>query len=114
MYWQMRVTCPAGQRLTTNEQWYDRKNKYGQVISSFQRYIADKDICMACSLALECLANCDPKRCKKGRSIERSQYEQAVEANRKRVEQNRDLYRRRQAIVEHPFGTIKRAWGSWG
>jgi transposase len=104
-------TCPAGQTLSTNGQWYHRKNKYGRVISSFQRYIAVKEICQACSLAAQCLANCDPKRCKKGRSIERSQYEQAVEANRTRVEQNKDLYRRRQAIVEHPFGTVKRAWG---
>lgn len=51
------------------------------------------------------------ERCKKGRSIERSQYEEAVDANRTRVEQNKNLYRRRQAIVEHPFGTIKRGWG---
>lgn len=27
------------------------------------------------------------------------------------VAQNKALYRRRQAIVEHPFGTIKRSWG---
>lgn len=104
-------TCPAGQRLVTNGQWYDRKDKNGRVISSFQRYMADKEICMTCSVAVKCLANCDPIRCKKGRSIERSQYEQAVEANRQRVEQNKDLYRRRQAIVEHPFGSIKRGWG---
>jgi hypothetical protein len=25
--------------------------------------------------------------------------------------QNKNYYRRRQAIVEHPFGTIKRQWG---
>lgn len=104
-------TCPAGQTLTTNGQWYDRKNRSGQVIYSFVRYIAEKEICQACSKAVQCLANGDPKRCKKGRSIERSQYEEAVNANRTRVEQNKDLYRRRQAIVEHPFGTVKRGWG---
>jgi len=27
------------------------------------------------------------------------------------MEQDPELYRRRQAIVEHPFGTIKRQWG---
>lgn len=26
---------------------------------------------------------------------------------------NRDKYKRRQAIVEHPFGTIKRSWGCY-
>jgi hypothetical protein len=27
------------------------------------------------------------------------------------VELNKELYKRRQAIVEHPYGTIKRQWG---
>jgi hypothetical protein len=27
------------------------------------------------------------------------------------MEEDPELYRRRQAIVEHPFGTIKRQWG---
>jgi hypothetical protein len=34
-----------------------------------------------------------------------------VEDNNLRVDRQADLYRRRQAIVEHPFGTIKRGWG---
>jgi len=104
-------TCPANQTLATNGQWYGRKNRHGQIIHRFQRYIADKDTCLACPFAAQCLANSDPKRCKKGRSIERSEYEEALEANRRRVAQNKALYRRRQAIVEHPFGTIKRSWG---
>ena len=33
------------------------------------------------------------------------------EQNRKNVEEDPELYLRRQAIVEHPFGTIKRQWG---
>jgi len=28
------------------------------------------------------------------------------------LENNPDIYKRRQAIVEHPFGTIKRQWGT--
>jgi hypothetical protein len=31
-----------------------------------------------------------------------------IEANKARLQENPDLYRRRQAIVEHPFGVIKR------
>jgi len=31
-----------------------------------------------------------------------------IEANKQRTEQNRELYRKWQAIVEHPFGIIKR------
>jgi hypothetical protein len=34
-----------------------------------------------------------------------------VEDNNLRVDRQADLYRQRQAIVEHPFGTIKRGWG---
>jgi hypothetical protein len=33
-----------------------------------------------------------------------------IEANKARLQENLDLYRRRQAIVEHPFGVIKRQW----
>ena len=104
-------TCPAGQVLNTNDQWYDRKNRQGQTIYQFLRYIAPKETCTTCSFAGPCLCNADPRKSKRGRSIERSQYEDALDANRRRVEQNRELYRRRQAIVEHPFGTIKRGWG---
>ncbi|NRA11971.1 MAG: IS1182 family transposase, partial [Crocinitomicaceae bacterium] len=31
--------------------------------------------------------------------------------NKIRVDANRDVYRKRQAIVEHPYGVIKRQWG---
>ncbi len=34
-----------------------------------------------------------------------------VVANRQRILHNRMIYRRRQAIVMYPFGTIKRSWG---
>lgn len=47
---------------------------------------------------------------KRGRVIERSQYAEAVDANNKRVKEHKDKYLRRQQIVEHPFGTIKRWW----
>ena len=37
--------------------------------------------------------------------------DQAVINNRLNLRDNRPLYKRRQAIVEHPFGTIKQQWG---
>jgi Transposase DDE domain len=46
-----------------------------------------------------------------GRHIERNIHEQARVDNRQRVINGRSTYKRRQAIVEHPFGTIKRSWG---
>lgn len=33
-----------------------------------------------------------------------------IEEDKKRWRDNLDLYRKRQAMVEHPFGTIKRQW----
>jgi hypothetical protein len=33
-----------------------------------------------------------------------------IDANKKRIQQNMEIYRKRQAIVEHPFGIIKRQW----
>ncbi|MDF1699074.1 MAG: transposase [Saprospiraceae bacterium] len=45
------------------------------------------------------------------RCIDRYHTDEAVSRNKMHVQNNKDLYKRRQAIVEHPFGTIKRAWG---
>jgi hypothetical protein len=40
---------------------------------------------------------------KKGRLIERSQYADVIYQNKVRIENNYEIYRRRQAIVEHPW-----------
>jgi len=46
-----------------------------------------------------------------GKVIQRSQYTQNIQDNAKRIAQSGELYKRRQALVEHPYGTIKRQWG---
>lgn len=51
------------------------------------------------------------KKSSRDRSIDRSQYEAAVERNNEQVALRKNEYKRRQAIVEHPFGTIIRKWG---
>jgi len=43
--------------------------------------------------------------------VRRSEYAENIENNRKRILGSEKLYKRRQAIVEHPYGTIKRQWG---
>ena len=48
---------------------------------------------------------------KAGRLIERTEHAELIDANKQRIGQNKELYRRRQAIVEHPYGIIKRQWG---
>jgi len=51
------------------------------------------------------------KSAKNGKIVQRNKYTELIEANRDRIQQNQNYYRRRQAIVEHPYGTIKRQWG---
>jgi hypothetical protein len=46
-----------------------------------------------------------------GKGIHRSEYHEYIQHDKVQVEQNKALYKQRQAIVEHPFGTIKRQWG---
>ena len=68
------------------------------------RYLSRKAICDACPLRARCLA---PKATQ--RSIARWEHEDVIERHRARM-QSADagkLMRRRSAIVEHPFATLK-------
>ena len=60
---------------------------------------------MHCPVFEQCTKN------KKGRLIERNKHAQVIEENKARIDQNKEIYKQRQAIVEHLFGTIKRQWG---
>jgi transposase len=94
-------TCPQGAILTTNGKSYD-KAKTGRTTYSVQKYVTDQ--CLACVARLLCTKG-------KSREIERSEYKDVVDENNKRVDENMPLYKTRQQIIEHPFGTIKRSWG---
>ena len=95
-------TCPQGKTLTTNGNWYKKANgsKYENLVKHYKT-----SECSTCPVKELCTRN------KNGRLIERSQYAKAVEANTKRISEEREKYLLRQQIVEHPFGTIKRQWG---
>ena len=41
----------------------------------------------------------------------KDRYKQLENLLKERIERNKNYYRRRQAIVEHPYGTVKRQWG---
>ena len=62
-------------------------------------------VCNTCPAKDLCTKN------KEGRLIERSEHAPYVEQNRVHIEANTATYKRRQAIVEHPYGIIKRQWG---
>jgi transposase len=96
-------TCPEGQTLSSNGKWY--KKFYRTHITLVKQY--KTKACREC-----------PKRCwctsspiERGRLIERSQYQDAVDANNLRVRTEKEKYRHRQTMVEHPFGVVKRQWG---
>jgi len=95
-------TCPEGEVLKTNERWYTTHGRRN-ILISFRQY--KTKACRSCPARMKCT------RAKAGRVIERSIYSEYYEQNRKNREANEKLYKRRQAIAEHPFGTIKRQWG---
>lgn len=95
-----QYTCPAGELLTTNGRWYNKAS--GKTINRVKHY--KTKACLSCKLFERCTKN------KSGRFIERSEHMDLIDANKKRIQQNMDIYRKRQAIVEHPFGIIKRQW----
>jgi len=42
--------------------------------------------------------------------IERHEFSEALEINKSNIAKNPKIYAQRQALVEHPFGTMKRQW----
>lgn len=90
-------TCPQGNKLTSTGKWHQAKTY------KFKRYTT-KD-CLRCPVKDQC------SKAKYGKAVQRSQYQQYINKNKERIAQNKNCYRKRQAIVEHPYGTIKRQWG---
>lgn len=101
-------TCDQGEILKTNSKVYTKVRK-GRKDSSFKEYKADYNICKNCVNREECAGKRLNK--KQGRVIERYLTADYTEANQQRIKKNKNYYRQRQSIVEHPFGTIKRQWG---
>jgi len=102
--------CPEKKRLKTNGRWYNKNNGKLRRAYKVKHYKLPFATCNACPHRMECAgkSNIDNS---KGRYIERSEYQEYIDENIERVTLNKELYRRRQEIVEHPFGTIKRQWG---
>lgn len=92
-------TCPEGHTMKTNGTWH--KSSSG---SMFQQYKTRQ--CKHCAVRPKCTRSAE-----NGKVIQRRKYAQNIEANKTRIENNPTAYKKRQAIVEHPYGTIKRQWG---
>ena len=94
--------------LKTNSKVYTKIRK-GRKNYSFKEYKAEYTICKNCINKDKCASTRLNRN--QGRFIERYLTADYTEANRERVKNNKNYYRERQSIVEHPFGTIKRQWG---
>jgi transposase len=94
-------TCPAGCELTTNGKEYikGRKDRTSYTVKTYTT-----PACSTCPFKKSCTTS-------KYRKIDRNEYQDIIDENNKRVDENRDLYKRRPLISEHVFGTIKRSWG---
>jgi hypothetical protein len=79
-----------------------QSKKNGKSVSQMKHY--KTSACLSCKL----LAKCTKKA--RGRLIERSQHAHLLYQNKIRIENNYEIYRRRQVIVELPYGVIKRQW----
>jgi len=95
-------TCPQGEVMKTNGSWYTTHGRRN-ILISFKQY--KTKACKSCPVRIKCT------RSKTGRLIGRSIYAENYERNRINTVEKEHLYKRRQTIAEHPFGTIKRQWG---
>ena len=102
-------TCPQGNTLKSNGNWYSksRNHKGRKKQSPIKMKQYKTDACKTCPV----YDLCTRAKNKRGRVIERLVYAHLLEKNKQRMKEYYEIYRQRQAIVEHPFGTIKRQWG---
>ncbi len=89
--------CPSGERMTCGSGWINRGH--------YKSKIYKTKACKKCQIREICTKN------KGGRIIERSEFQDIIDENNRRVLDNPDYYKLRRAIIEHPFGTLKRQWG---
>jgi radical SAM protein with 4Fe4S-binding SPASM domain len=94
-------TCPQGSTLRTTGTWHKKTRERDS--HQFKKYRTPD--CKTCPVKSLCTGRADG-----GREIDRSEYAEAVEENAERYKNNKELYRKRQEINEHVFGTIKRKW----
>ena len=89
--------CPAGELLRPIEgRW---QNISGRVEI---RYASRGAVCKTCRLRARCLTRKAVRRV-----VSRWEYEDVLDRHRARMQGADELMRRRSAIVEHPFGTLK-------
>ena len=90
------VVCPAGQRLVRDGSTTKRDKLYFN-------YRTTAAVCRECSLSGRCLAKRESRR-----RVQRWEHADVIDRHRQKMRASAQLMRGRGALVEHPFGTIKR------
>ena len=88
--------CPAGERLA----------RVGSTINKGKLYFIYRGtaaVCRDCSLSGRCLPKLNSAR-----RIQRWEHEDVIDRHRKKMSARAPLMRGRRALVEHPFGTLRR------
>jgi transposase len=94
-------TCPAGCQLTSNGKEYI-KGRADRTCYTVKTYTTTA--CLSCPFKKFCTSS-------KSRKIDRSEHQDIIDENNKRLDKNKELYKQRPEISEHVFGTFKRGWG---
>lgn len=94
-------TCPENQTLRSTGTLHTKHREHSS--HKFKKYRTPA--CKTCPVKHLCTVRSE------GREIERGEFAEALELNNKNYKEQYALYRKRQEINEHIFGTIKRVWG---
>lgn len=101
--------CPNKKQLHRVGDIYDKKRE-GKLSYRYYKYHPQKEDCIACPFRDSCLSKSLIEK-NQPREIQRHEFQAARDKNLANLKEAPDLYKRRKALVEHPFGTIKRQWG---
>ncbi|WP_066499383.1 IS1182 family transposase [Abyssisolibacter fermentans] len=116
------VAQPRNGSCTANEEYLKEKFEYdknkdvyicpnNQVLRNISRPTSKQKIYKNPKACEKCNDKDKCTTAKKGRKVLRGEYQDIYDEAAKTMDENKKLYKRRQMIVEHPFGTIKRALG---
>ena len=91
--------CPQGQLLRAY-----KTRKENAKYAGHKRYY-NAVACINCPVKEKCTINA------KGRTIQDRPFQRIADEVDKRTAENADMYKKRQRLAEHPFGTLKRDFG---
>ena len=90
--------CPQGNTL---QRFSSRRNKHDHRLIYLYRTVA----CQHCPVRAQCTTS------PRGRYVYRWEYEAVLDRLQQRLAEHPQIVKRRKALIEHVFGTIKKIWG---